>query len=233
MVFYSYLQLITNLNESVKMAKIDSIKPITVGIMGGSASGKTTFATALAEQLAEFSPITLHQDSYFRDWSEYTPEEREKVVTANHPDAVCWDVLIADVEKLRSRNPIETPIPGTRAAQRGDEKKIIEPSDVVIVEGHLIYWNQQLRELIDIKIFLDVDAHERVLRRMLRDVGTRSGSLESAISWYRRDVLPNFPIYTEPCKKYADLIIPFLNDNPVALQTVTAGIRAQLSDQNK
>lgn len=212
------------------MAKNGPIKPITVGIMGGSASGKTTFATALAEQLVEFSPITLHQDSYFRDWSEYTPEEREKVVTANHPDAVRWDVLIADVEKLRARNPIEMPTPGTRAAQRGDEKKIIESSDVVIVEGHLIYWNEQLRELIDIKIFLDVDAHERVLRRMLRDVGTRSGSLESAISWYRRDVLPNFPIYTEPCKKYADLIIPFLNDNPIALYTVAAGIRAQLSE---
>ena len=84
-----------------------TIRPITVGIMGGSASGKTTFATALADLLSDYSPITLHQDSYFRDWSEYPPEEREKVVTANHPDAVRWEVLIADVEKLRSRNPIE------------------------------------------------------------------------------------------------------------------------------
>lgn len=215
------------------MEKTDTIRPITVGIMGGSASGKTTFATALAEQLAEFSPITLHQDSYFRDWAEYTPEEREKIVTANHPDAVRWDVLIADIEKLRACEPIETPTPGTRAAQRGDEKKITQPSNVVIVEGHLIYWNEHLRELMDMKIFLDVDAHERVLRRMLRDVGTRSGNLESAISWYRRDVLPNFPIYTEPCKKYADLIIPFLNENPVALHTVVAGIRKHLSEQNE
>lgn len=207
--------------------------PIIIGIMGGSASGKTTFATTLAEQLADFSPITLHQDSYFRDWSEYPPEEREKVVTANHPDAVRWDALVADVEKLRAKQPIETPSPGTRAAHRGDEKKIIQPSSVVIVEGHLIYWNQDLRDLIDIKLFLDVDAHERVLRRMLRDVGTRSGNLESAISWYRRDVLPNFPIYTEPCKKYADLIIPFLNDNPIALHTVAAGVRSQLSNQKK
>ena len=209
------------------------IRPITVGIMGGSASGKTTFATALAEQLADFSPITLHQDSYFRDWSEYPPQEREKVVTANHPDAVQWGVLIADVEKLRSRDPIETPTPGTRAAHRGDEKKVTQPSDVVIVEGHLIFWNEHLRELMDIKLFLDVDAHERLLRRMLRDVGKSGGNLEGAINWYRRDVLPNFPIYTEPCKKYADLIIPFLNDNPVALHTVAAGIRTQLSDRNE
>ncbi len=212
------------------MAKTGTITPITVGIMGGSASGKTTFANALAELLVEFSPIILNQDSYFRDWSEFTPEEREKVVTANHPDAVCWDVLIADLEKLRSNTTIEIPSPGTRAAHRGDDSKTIQPSDVVIVEGHLIFWNQKLRELLDIKLYLDVDAHERVLRRMLRDVGTRSANLESAISWYRRDVLPNYPIYTEPCKKYADLIIPFLNENPIALQTVAAGIRAHLAN---
>ena len=208
-----------------------TIRPITVGIMGGSASGKTTFATALADLLSDYSPITLHQDSYFRDWSEYPPEEREKVVTANHPDAVRWEALIADVEKLRSQNPIETPAPRTRAAHRGDEKKVTQPSDVMIVEGHLIYWNEHLRDLIDIKLFLDVDAHERVLRRMLRDVG-KSGNLEGAINWYRRDVLPNFPIYTEPCKQYADLIIPFLNDNQIALHTVAAGIRAQLTNQS-
>lgn len=214
------------------MTKEETTRTIIIGIMGGSASGKTTFATALAEQLTDYSPITLHQDSYFRDWSEFTPEEREKVVTANHPDAVRWDVLITDVEKLRAYKPIETPAPGTRAASRGDDAKTTQPSQVVIVEGHLIYWNEQLRNLIDIKLFLDVDAHERVLRRLLRDVGTRSGSLEGAVSWYRRDVLPNYPIYTEPCKQYADIIIPFQNDNPIALQTVVAGIRTQLSENN-
>ncbi len=205
------------------------LNPIIVGIMGGSASGKTSFAIALSEQIVEYSPIILHQDSYFRDWSEYSAEEREKIITANHPDAVHWDVLIADIGKLRERKPIETPTPGTRAAQRGDERQEIQPSTVVIVEGHLIYWNQQVRDLIDMKIYLDVDAHERVLRRMLRDVG-QSGDLEKAISWYRRDVLPNFPVYTEPCKKYADLIIPYMTDNPVALQTVTAGIRSMLNN---
>ncbi len=211
------------------MENIDTISPVIVGIMGGSASGKTTFATALAQQLADFTPITLHQDSYFRDWSEFSPEEREKVVTANHPDAVRWDVLIADVEKLRDKNSIESPAPGTRAASRGDEQKVTQPSSVVIVEGHLIFWNEQLRDLIDVKLYIDVDAHERVLRRLLRDVGTRSGSLEGAIKWYRRDVLPNYPIYTEPCKQYADLIIPFMNENPIALNTVEAGIRALLT----
>ena len=204
--------------------------PITVGIMGGSASGKTTFANALAEALAEFSPIVLNQDSYFRDWSEYSDAERERVITANHPDAVLWDALITDIQKLRARDTIAFPTTGTRAAQRGDEKTSVQPSDVVIVEGHLIFWSEDLRDLMDIKLFLDVDAHERVLRRMLRDVAQRGGDLEWAINWYRRDVLPNFPVYTEPCKQYADLVIPFQNENPVALHTLVAGIRKRIQE---
>ena len=213
------------------MQKSGHATPITVGIMGGSASGKTTFASALAEQLSEFSPVVLNQDSYFRDWSEYSEAERERVITANHPDAVLWNALITDIKKLQERNVIETPTPGTRAAQRNDEKASVQPSDVVIVEGHLIFWNEDLRDLMDIKLFLDVDAHERVLRRMLRDVAQRGGDLEWAINWYRRDVLPNFPIYTEPCKQYADLIIPFQDENPVALHTLVAGIRDQIESR--
>ena len=120
--------------------------------------------------------------------------------------------------------------PGTRGAQRGDEQTSVQPSDVVIVEGHLIYWSEDLRDLMDIKLFLDVDAHERVLRRMLRDVAQRGGDLEWAINWYRRDVLPNFPVYTEPCKQYADLVIPFQNENPVALHTLVAGIQARIQE---
>ena len=204
--------------------------PITVGIMGGSASGKTTFASALAEQLAEFSPVVLNQDSYFRDWSEYSEADRERLITANHPDAVLWDALITDIKKLRARDTIEIPTPGTRAAQRDKETSSVYPSDVVIVEGHLIYWSEALRDLMDIKLFLDVDAHERVLRRMLRDVAQRGGDLAWCINWYRRDVLPNFPVYTEPCKQYADLIIPYQDDNPIALHTLVAGIRTRIQE---
>ena len=212
------------------MPKSEHFTPITLGIMGGSASGKTTFASALAEQLSEFSPVVLNQDSYFRDWSEYSEAERERVITANHPDAVLWDALITDIKKLRARDAIDTPTPGTRAAQRGNEQTSIPSSDVVIVEGHLIFWSEDLRDLMDIKLFLDVDAHERVLRRMLRDVAQRGGDLEWAINWYRRDVLPNFPVYTEPCKQYADLIIPFQDENPVALHTLVASIRARVQE---
>ncbi len=212
------------------MQKEEHFTPIAIGIMGGSASGKTTFASALAAELTEYAPVVLNQDSYFRDWSEYSEAERERVITANHPDAVLWDALVTDIKKLRDRDAIEKPTPGTRAAQRDEEKKRIQSSDVVIVEGHLIYWSEDLRDLMDIKLFLDVDPHERVLRRMLRDVAQRGGDLEWCINWYRRDVLPNFPVYTEPCKQYADLIIPFQDDNPVALHTLVAGIQRRIRE---
>ena len=89
------------------MKKEEHFTPITLGIMGGSASGKTTFANALEEQLSEFSPVVLNQDSYFRNWSEYSEAERERVITANHPDAVLWDALITDIKKLRNRNALK------------------------------------------------------------------------------------------------------------------------------
>ena len=208
-----------------------NFKPVTVGISGGSASGKTTLATTLAEELREFSPVILHQDYYFRDWSEYPPEERERVITANHPDAVRWEALLEHIRQLIARQLIETPPEGTRAFARGDAPATIQPSDLIIVEGHLILWNAALRDLMEVKLFVDVEPHERVLRRLLRDVAQRDGDLEGAVAWYRRDVIPNFPVYTEPCKAYADLVVPFLDENPVALQTLVAGIRDRIVNQ--
>ena len=205
-----------------------NFKPVTVGISGGSASGKTTLANTLAEGLKEFSPVILHQDYYFKDWSEYSPEEREKVITANHPDAVRWEVLLGHIRQLIARQPIETPPEGTRAFARGDAPATIQPSDLIIVEGHLILWDAALRDLMDVKLFIDVEPHERVLRRLLRDVAQRGGDLEGAVAWYRRDVIPNFSVYTEPCKAYADLVVPFLDENPVALQTLIAGLRDRI-----
>lgn len=188
---------------------------MTVAICGGSASGKTTFTSGLSEALDDMNPVVLHQDAYFRDWSVYPPEERERVRTANHPDAVEWDVLCGDIERLQSG--------GSVAARRGDG--VVKPSSVILVEGHLLLWSERLRDLSHLRLFLDVDPHERVLRRLERDVQRRGGDLATAIAWYRRDVIPNFPIYTEAAKRHADLVIPYHHENPAALATVAAGIR--------
>ena len=198
--------------------------PVLLGIMGGSCSGKTTFARALADDISDLHPITLNQDAYFQDWSVYPEDDRERVKTANHPDAVNWDALLKHIRSLSAREEIVVPPPGTGAAARGRPRETLAPSDVVIVEGHLIYHDEELRDLMTLKLFLDVDPHERVLRRMMRDAG-RNGDLETAVAWYRRDVIPNYPTYTEPCRKYADLIVPYFHDNQVAVRLVATGIR--------
>ena len=140
-------------------------------------------------------------------------------------------MLLGHIRQLIARQPIETPPKGTRAFARGDTPATIQPSDLIIVEGHLILWDAALRDLMDVKLFVDVEPHERVLRCLLRDVAQRGGDLERAVAWYRRDVIPNFPVYTEPCKAYADLVVPFLDENPVALQPLVAGLRDWIVNQ--
>jgi len=204
-------------------------KPVIIGIMGGSAAGKTTLAHQLAENLADFSPVVLNQDRYFRDFSEYSPEERERIITANHPSAVLWSALTEHLQLLLDRQPIQIPVSGSRWAQQQTEIEIVEPSDLVILEGHLIFWHQQIRDLLQLKIYLDVDPHERVLRRLLRSADTPNFDLKWQIDWYRRDVIPNYPIYTEPCKKHADLIMPFEEKNSIAIEIIVAGLRQKLA----
>ncbi len=143
------------------------------------------------------------------------------------PRAVLWKHLIAHVKCLREGRTIEMPPPDTRAFRRGDDPQKVVPEKLVIVEGHLIFSQEALRSLLDIKLFLEVDTHERVLRRMLRN--TSSGmSIEDAVAWYRRDVIPNYRVYTEPTSAYADLIVPFEGDVQVAVDVVANGIRRMI-----
>ena len=208
--------------------KID-VKPIVIGISGGSAAGKTTFTDILSDRLADFGPVVLNQDSYFRDWSVLPEDERESKRTANHPRAVLWEHLIAHVKYLREGRAIEMPPPGTRAFRRGDDSQKAVPDRLIIVEGHLIFSQEALRSLLDIKLFLEVDTHERVLRRMLRNTGSGM-SLQDAVAWYRRDVIPNYRVYTEPTRAYADLIVPFEGDVQIAVDVVANGVRRMIVD---
>ncbi len=142
-----------------------------------------------------------------------------------------WPELIGQVERLSARQAIEEPVAGTPSARRGEGPQHIEPADIVLVEGHLIFGNKDLRTLLDLKVYLDVDTHERVLRRMLRD--TQNGTdLETVVAWYRRDVSPNFPQHTEPTRQYADLVVPYDQHNEKAIKIITAGIKALLAERN-
>lgn len=180
-----------------------------IGISGGSAAGKTTFTAALAQQLEDRRPAVLNQDRYFRRW------ERDEERTTNHPRAVQWEALINDVGALAAGGAVEPPAGPP-----------VGPGRVVLVEGHLLFGCEDLMPLLGLKVFLDVDPHERVLRRMLRDTASGQVDLESAVAWYRRDVLPNFPRYTEPTKRLADIVVPGEKDMSTAIALVAAGVRA-------
>jgi uridine kinase len=199
--------------------------PLAVAIAGGTSAGKTTLARALVEAIGDLEPVLLHQDAYFRDWSHLPSEEKEARITANHPDAVLWDALVADVRALKEGRPIAVPIPGTRSAARGEEARQIKPGEVILVEGHLLLCHEELRSLFDLKIFLDVPRDERLLRRIHRDVTERGGDLTWVLGWLRKDVLPNQPHYSEPARDFADLVLPYAAYNPLALRLIAAGIR--------
>jgi uridine kinase len=207
--------------------------PFAVAIAGGSASGKSTFARRLAELLAEFHPVVLNQDRYFRDWAEYPAEERSRVRTSNHPTAVLWPALTEQVKRLLDRRPSEEPLPGTSAAARGVARRQIEPGDLILVEGHLILGHEPLRALMDLNVYVDVDPHERVLRRMVRDTTQGGMTLEEAVAWYRRDVIPNYPQHTEATRSYADLIVPFEGDGEKVAGFVAAGLRSTLEARRR
>lgn len=197
---------------------------LVVGISGGSAAGKTTFAEALVTRLQSVASVTLNQDRYFRDWSDIPVDQREAARTSNHPRAVLWDALTDHVQALKKGQDIVVPIPGTRAMLRADAPKTIQAAPLILVEGHLVFSHAPLRDLMDVKIYLDVDTHERVLRRMLRDTTRGPMDLEAAVAWYRRDVIPNYPVHTEPTRKFADLILPFEGEVDRGIEVIADGI---------
>jgi uridine kinase len=210
------------------MADHGSECPVVVAIAGGSATGKTTLARALATALPELSPFVLNQDRYFRDFAELTPEERERVRTANSPPAMNWDAYHAALAALSDGRPIVEPAPGTRTSQRGEPLQTHRPGRLVVVEGLFALWDEPTRARADLKIYTEVDDDERVLRRIYRDITERGGNLEGVIAWFRRDVMPNYPIYTKSSRAYADIVVP--TDRPIerAVNILASAVRALL-----
>ncbi len=210
------------------MADNSPSRPIIVAIAGGSATGKSTLARALAAAIPDLSPLVLNQDRYFRDFAELSPDEKEKARTANHPNAINWPAYHDALALLSAGLPIVEPAPGTRARERGEEPHAVMPGRVVIIEGLFALYDEPTRAAASIRVFTEVDDDERVLRRIYRDITERGGNLEGVISWFRRDVMPNFPIYTKSTRVFADVVVP--TDRPVdpAVRILTAAIRSHL-----
>lgn len=197
---------------------------IVIGVAGGSASGKTTVATRLKEECNESVQLLSH-DFYYLPHSELPLEERAKL-NYDHPNAFDTERLIKDIKELKQYHAIERPVYSYTEHDRLKETVRVEPARVIIVEGFMIFENQELRDLFDIKIYVDTDADERLMRRILRDVKERGRSLESVLDQYTNTVKPMHEQFVEPFKKYADIIVPRGGMNDVAIEMLIKRIKA-------
>ena len=201
---------------------------LVIGIAGGSGSGKTTL---LKNIIATFGPAitVISHDNYYKRHDEMTYEERCKL-NYDEPAALETDLMVRQLAQLRKGEEILCPVYDFTVHNRSDETILIKPEKVIIVEGILIFENKELRDLMDIKIFVDTDADIRICRRIKRDVNKRGRSLESVIIQYQETVKPMHEKYVEPSKKYADIVVPEGGKNLVALAMIQGYISRYLEE---
>jgi uridine kinase len=199
-------------------------KPIIVGIAGGTGSGKSTVASEIFKSLPTGSISMIEQDSYYKDQSELTFEERVKT-NYDHPDAFDTKLLIKHLKMLLNGEAIEKPIYDFEIHNRKEETIKIEPKDVIILEGIMILVEPEIRKMLDIKIFVDTDADVRIIRRIKRDIKERGRTIDNVIEQYTNVVRPMHLEFVEPTKRYADIIIPEGGYNKVAIDVMIARVK--------
>ena len=205
-------------------------KTILIGIAGGSASGKTSISAQLKEHYEDTnSVVIIRQDDYYKDQSEKTMEERVKT-NYDHPFAFDNELLVAQLQRLLQRQPMCKLTYDFVHHTRSEVIEEIEPSDVVVIEGLFVLENEDLRNLCDIKIFVDTDADIRFIRRLLRDVNERGRTLESVVEQYTSTVRDMHNLFIEPSKRYADVIIPEGGHNVVAIDLLITKISSIISE---
>ena len=190
---------------------------IIIGIAGGTGSGKTTVVKKIMERFQPDEVVLLPQDSYYKDSSNVPAEERQNI-NFDHPDAFDWALLSKHISMLKKGEAIEQPIYSYITSTRQKETIHIEPKEVVIIEGILALWDKKLRSLMDLKIFVDADPDERLIRVIQRDVIERGRTAEAVMERYMRVLKPMHMEFIEPCKRYADLIIPLGGMNTKAIE---------------
>ena len=200
-------------------------KPFIIGVAGGTGSGKTTVTEKVLEAAGVGSVATLAQDSYYRDQTELDLEVRERI-NYDHPDAFDWDLMISQLRALADGEPIFAPIYDFTGHNRSSATIPILPAPIIVVEGILVLYDPRLRDMFDLKIFVDADPDVRLIRRLERDVRERGRSPESVIHQYLESVRPSHLQFIEPSKRYADVIIPHGGLNEPALEMLAAQIRA-------
>jgi uridine kinase len=199
--------------------------PVVIGVAGGSGSGKTTVVRRIVESLGPDQVTVLEHDRYYRDRNDLRLEERA-ALNYDHPDALETDLLVEHVRELKAGHTIEVPLYDfTRHARRADTHTVA-PRKAIIVEGILIFTDRPLRDLMDVKVFVDADADTRFIRRMKRDLAERGRSVDSVVEQYLGTVKPMHFEFVEPTKRYADLIIPVGGHNAVAIDMMLSLVRS-------
>lgn len=200
---------------------------LIIGIAGGTGSGKTTVVHKIAEQFFSEEVSIISQDSYYFDNSQLSLEER-RTQNFDHPDSVEFDLLINHIKKLKKGEPVEEPVYSFITCTRQTQTHTVEPRDLLNVEGILILTNQELRELMDIKVFVECDSDVRLSRVIRRDITERGRNVNQVLDRYERTVRPSHLQFIEPSKKYADIIIPQGGMNQVAINILTNHINHTL-----
>ncbi|KGA98011.1 uridine/cytidine kinase [Alkalihalobacillus alcalophilus ATCC 27647 = CGMCC 1.3604] len=205
-------------------------KPIIIGVAGGTGSGKTTVAKEISCQFNEKSIVLIEQDAYYKDQSHLDFNDRLQT-NYDHPLAFDNDLLLEHLLKLVNRESVDKPVYDYAKHTRSNETIKIEPKDVIILEGILILEDERLRDIMDIKLFVDTDADLRIMRRLVRDINERGRTIESVIDQYTGVVRPMHLQFIEPTKRYADIIVPEGGQNRVAIDLMATKIRAIIEEK--
>ena len=203
--------------------------PVVIGVAGGTGSGKTTVAHRILEQVGAEHIAYIPHDAYYKDLSHLTIEERAKV-NFDHPNSLDSELLTEQLKVLKNGQAIQIPQYDFTTHTRADEKKEIIPAPIIMVEGILIFSEPDLRELFDVRLYIDTAADIRLIRRLKRDVQDRGRTFQAVINQYLRTVRPMHLEFVEPSKRYADVIIPEGGFNRVAIEMVAARIRGLLEE---
>lgn len=203
------------------------MEPVVIGVAGGTGSGKTTVAQAILKRAGTQQISLIQHDAYYKDLSDL-PLAQRAMMNFDHPDALDNELLIAHLKELKAGRAIEMPVYDFTTHTRTEQTRRVEPHRIILVEGILIFADEVLRRLMDVKIYVDTDSDIRFIRRLQRDIAERGRTMESVIQQYLSTVRPMHQEFVEPSKRYADVIIPEGGLNEVAIELIAARIKALL-----
>lgn len=208
------------------------MKPVVLGIAGGTGSGKTTVARALVDRIGPDQVAYLEHDNYYRDLSHLSFDERSQV-NFDHPDSFDTELLVKHIDLLKQGSSIDKPVYSYKNHERTSEVIPVQSQPLIIVEGILVLENPQLRSLMDVKLFVDTEDDIRLMRRLRRDIAERGRSLERVLGQYEATVRPMHLTFVLPSRRYADVIVPRGGGNVVAIQMVADGIMRRMSREQE